>query len=101
MLLAVWWSDLLIALGKDDIPRAVHVGIDWRVLGFTLGVSLLTGLIFGLAPAFHSSKTELVESLKEGGTRHAAKARDAIGCATCWSWASSRSPWCCWWALDC
>jgi putative ABC transport system permease protein len=67
LLLAVWWSDLLVALGKDDIPRAIHVGIDWRVLGFTLGVSLLTGLIFGLAPAFHSSKTELVESLKEGG----------------------------------
>jgi putative ABC transport system permease protein len=67
LLLAVWWSDLLVTLGKDDIPRAVHVGIDWRVLGFTLGVSLLTGLIFGLAPAFHSSKTELVETLKEGG----------------------------------
>jgi putative ABC transport system permease protein len=66
LLLAVWWSDLLVALGKADIPRAVHVGMDWRVLGFTLGVSLLTGLIFGLAPAFHSSKTELVESLKEG-----------------------------------
>jgi putative ABC transport system permease protein len=66
LLLAVWWSDLLVALGKEDIPRAIHVGMDWRVLGFTLGVSLLTGLIFGLAPAFHSSKTELVESLKEG-----------------------------------
>ena len=66
LLLAVWWSDLLVALGKDDIPRALHVGIDWRVLGFTLGLSLLTGLVFGLAPAFHSSKTELVESLKEG-----------------------------------
>ena len=67
LLLAVWWSDLLIALGKDDIPRAIHVGLDWRVLMFTLGVSLLTGLIFGLAPAFHSSKTQLVESLKDGG----------------------------------
>jgi putative ABC transport system permease protein len=67
LLLAVWWSDLLIALGKDDIPRAVHVGMDWRVLGFTLGVSVLTGLIFGLVPAFHSSKRELVETLKEGG----------------------------------
>jgi len=66
LLLAVWWSDLLVALGKEDIPRAVHVGMDWRVLGFTLGISVLTGLLFGLAPAFHSSKTELVESLKEG-----------------------------------
>jgi|RhiMethySRZTD1v2_1073278.scaffolds.fasta_scaffold11300_3 Acidobacterial duplicated orphan permease len=66
LFLAVWWSDLLVALGKEDIPRAIHVGMDWRVLGFTLGVSLFTGLIFGLAPAFHSSKTELVESLKEG-----------------------------------
>jgi putative ABC transport system permease protein len=67
LLLAVWWSDLLVALGKEDIPRAVHVALDWRVLGFTLGVSVLTGLIFGIVPAFQSSKTELVESLKEGG----------------------------------
>jgi putative ABC transport system permease protein len=64
--LAVWWSDLLIALGKKDIPRAIQVGLDWRVLGFTLGVSLLTGLVFGLVPALHLSKTELTESLKEG-----------------------------------
>jgi len=67
LLLAVWWSDLLIALGKDDIPRAIHVGLDWRVLGFTFGVSLLTGLVFGLVPALQSSSTELTESLKEGG----------------------------------
>ena len=66
LLLAVWWSDLLIALGKDDIPRAVQIGMDWRVLAFTLGVSVLTGLVFGVVPAFHSSKTELTESLKEG-----------------------------------
>jgi predicted permease len=67
LLLAVWWSDLLIALGKEDIPRAVQVAIDWRVLGFTVAVSVLTGLIFGLVPAFHSSKTQLVDALKEGG----------------------------------
>ena len=78
LLLAVWWSDLLIALGKDDIPRALEVGIDWRVLGFTLVVSLVTGLIFGMAPAFHSSRTELVETLKEnsrGGSEGARRIR--------------------------
>ena len=64
--LAVWWSDLLIALGKKEIPRAVQVGLDWRVLAFTLGVSLFTGIVFGLVPALHLSKTDLTESLKEG-----------------------------------
>jgi putative ABC transport system permease protein len=67
LLLAVWWSDLLIALGRQNIPRAVQVGLDWRVLLYTLLVSIGTGVLFGLAPAFHSSKTGLSESLKEGG----------------------------------
>jgi putative ABC transport system permease protein len=67
LVLAVWWSDLLVALGKENIPRALQVGLDWRVLAFTFVVSVLTGLIFGLVPALHSSKTELTESLKEGG----------------------------------
>jgi len=67
LLLAIWWSDLLVTLGKQDIPRAVHVGIDWRVMAFTVLVSILTGVVFGLIPAIHSSKTELTESLKEGG----------------------------------
>jgi putative ABC transport system permease protein len=67
LVLAVWWSDLLVALGKENIPRALQVGLDWRVLIFTMVVSILTGVIFGLVPAIHSSKTELTESLKEGG----------------------------------
>ncbi len=66
LVLAAWWSDLLIKLGKQSIPRALQVGLDWRVLAFTLVVSVLTGLVFGLVPAIHSSKTELSESLKEG-----------------------------------
>lgn len=75
LVLAVWWSDLLIALGKQNIPRAMQVGLDWRVLGFTLMVSVLTGVVFGLVPAIHSSKTELTESLKEGGRSGAEGAR--------------------------
>lgn len=66
LVLAIWWSDLLVSLGKQDIPRALQVGVDWRVLGFTVGVSLLTGIVFGLVPALHSSKTQLTETLKEG-----------------------------------
>ena len=82
LVLAVWWSDLLIALGKENIPRALQVGLDWRVLIFTLVVSVLTGVIFGFVPAVHSSKTELTESLKEGGRGR--KARAAIAFAACW-----------------
>jgi putative ABC transport system permease protein len=41
--------------------------MDWRVFGFTLSVTLLTGFVFGLVPALHLSKTDLTESLKEGG----------------------------------
>jgi len=67
LLLAVWWSDLLVSLGKNDIPRAMQVGLDWRVVAFTFVVSLLTGAIFGLVPALHSSNTQLTETLKEGG----------------------------------
>jgi len=67
LVLAIWWSDLLIALGKEDIPRALQVGMDWRVLGFTLVVSMATGIVFGLVPALHSSRTQLTETLKEGG----------------------------------
>src|SRR5207247_2123422 len=78
LVLAVWWSDLLIALGKKDIPRAIQVGLDWRVLGFTLGVSILTGVVFGLVPALHLSKTELTESLKEGRGAGAGAKRNRV-----------------------
>jgi putative ABC transport system permease protein len=67
LLLAVWWSEVLVSLGQDNIPRAMQVGLDWRVLGFTFLISLVTGAVFGLVPALHSSKVNLTESLKEGG----------------------------------
>jgi putative ABC transport system permease protein len=67
LLVARWGTDLLVAFGGDDIPRVKQIGIDGRVLGFTLMVSILTGLIFGFLPAIHSSKSDLTEALKEGG----------------------------------
>ena len=50
-----------------DTPRLMDVHLDWRVLTFTGGLSVLTGLIFGLAPALQSSRSALTESLKSGG----------------------------------
>ena len=47
-----------------DTPRLADAHIDWRVLAFTAGLAILTGLLFGLAPALHSSRAALVESLK-------------------------------------
>jgi predicted permease len=60
---------LLIAISPADVPRLDQVGLDLRVLGFTVGVVGLVGLLFGLAPALQVSKTDLNDVLKEGGRR--------------------------------
>src|SRR5687768_5884594 len=67
LIIAYLGLDLLLAISPSDLPRLDQVAIDRRVLGFTLGVSLLTGLIFGLVPALQASRPDLTESLKEGG----------------------------------
>jgi putative ABC transport system permease protein len=67
LLLAMWGVDLLVAASPLDIPRLREIGLDARVLSFTLAISALTGIIFGLAPALHSSKVDLNDALKEGG----------------------------------
>jgi predicted permease len=67
VLLAAWCIDLLPKLGAQNIPRASSIRIDLPVLFFTLGASLLTGILFGLAPALQAAKVNLNESLKEGG----------------------------------
>jgi putative ABC transport system permease protein len=66
LIAAVWGTDLLLALEPGDLPRAADVGIDTGVLAFTFGISLMTGLIFGLIPALQASKPDLQSSLKEG-----------------------------------
>ena len=67
LLLALWGTDVLVALGPRNIPRLTEISLDSSVLFFTLLISLLTGVIFGLAPALHATKSDLTESLKEGG----------------------------------
>ena len=67
LLLAVWGVDFLVKLNENKLPRSHEIGLDPNVFLFTLGISLFTGIIFGLAPAFQTSKTDLQETLKEGG----------------------------------
>ncbi|MGH9832825.1 MAG: ABC transporter permease [Blastocatellia bacterium] len=65
--LAWWGTDLLVSLAPPDLLNLPQVKINAAVLGFTLGISLLTGVIFGLVPAFEATRVNLTESLKEGG----------------------------------
>jgi putative ABC transport system permease protein len=66
-LLSIWLTDVLISMLPESAPRLDQVGIDYRVLAFAIGVSALTGIVFGLAPALQASKLDVSSSLKEGG----------------------------------
>jgi len=66
LLLAIWGTSLISSYIPEGIPRMGELGIDGRVLLFTLGASLLTGVFFGLAPALQYSDANLTETLKEG-----------------------------------
>ncbi len=72
LLLAVWLKDLLVAFSPDDIPRLDEIKLDWRVLSFTVGITLLTTLLTGLAPALSLSTPNLTSALKEGGQKSGA-----------------------------
>jgi putative ABC transport system permease protein len=65
LLLARWSVSSLVAL-NPNLPRASEIGIDPGVMMFTLLVSILTGLVFGLAPALQTSRTNLQDTLKDG-----------------------------------
>jgi predicted permease len=67
LVLAYWGVDALRALAPANTPRMDEVQIDPFVLAFTFSISLLTGLFFGLAPAWHVARTDLRESLNEAG----------------------------------
>ncbi|HEY7545964.1 MAG TPA: ABC transporter permease, partial [Blastocatellia bacterium] len=67
LLFALWGTDFILAFSPGSIPRASEITIDSSVLLFTLFLSVATGIVFGLAPALQASKTDLNETLKEGG----------------------------------
>lgn len=83
VMLASWGVRLLLFFNYERLPRVAEITVDNRVLWFTLGVSLLTGLVFGLVPALQVSKPDLNESLKESGRsamggRHRQRARNLL-----------------------
>jgi putative ABC transport system permease protein len=65
VLLAIWATNLLVALRPENLPRLQEINLDGRVLLFTFGVSLLTGIVFGLLPAWTASRTAMNDALKE------------------------------------
>ena len=67
LLLAVWGVQGLVLAAPPSVPRLDAIGIDLRVLGYTLGVTLLTGILFGLAPAWHTVRGDLTGALTDGG----------------------------------
>jgi putative ABC transport system permease protein len=69
LLLAKWGTDVLVSMATGYLPVMTEISLDWRVMGFTLALSLLTGMIFGMAPAMHISKTDLQDAIKDGGSR--------------------------------
>jgi predicted permease len=67
LLLAGWGTQAALRALPETLPRAQEVSLDARVLFFTFVISILAGVIFGLAPAFKTSRPNLQQSLKEGG----------------------------------
>jgi predicted permease len=64
--LAIWCSDILVRLSPENLPRVAEIHMDGWALAFTASLSLLTGILFGLAPALQSTHSNIVEALKEG-----------------------------------
>ena len=67
VVLAYWGVQVLGTIIPEDIPRLENVGLSWRVLFYLTGISILSGVLFGLVPALQTTKTDLHETLKEGG----------------------------------
>jgi len=80
ILLAFWGVDLILALEPGEIPRVAPIAVDGQALAFALGLSVVTGLLFGVVPAWQASRPELQSTLKDAtrgttgdGHRHLAR----------------------------
>ncbi len=77
ILFALWIKDGLLAV-SDWGPRALEPKLDWRVLGFTMALSLLTGIIFGIVPAWRATKVDLTPALKDNARGSSAASRSLL-----------------------
>jgi putative ABC transport system permease protein len=78
LLVAAWGIDLLVLARPANLPRIDEIGIDGRVLLFTSALSILSGLVFGIAPALQMSARSFGASLKEGGRAGSAPGRSRL-----------------------
>jgi putative ABC transport system permease protein len=67
VLLAIWGTEFLLALAPKNLPRLSDVAVDNKVLAFTSAITLLTGVLFGLVPAWQASKPNLNDVMKDAG----------------------------------
>jgi putative ABC transport system permease protein len=65
--LARWGVQLILYISPNAIPRSREIGLDWTVLIFTIGISVFTGILFGLIPAIQAGYVDVHETLKESG----------------------------------
>ena len=68
VLLSIWGVDLLLSLNQQSLPRMHEIGVNTRVIAFTLGLSLLVSLVLGIVPLLRFSTRDLEASLRETGT---------------------------------
>jgi predicted permease len=81
VIFALWIKDGLLAVSDwgGRGMRALEPQLDWRVLGFTMVLSLLTGIVFGIAPAWRATKVDLMPTLKDSGRSSSAVSRSLLG----------------------
>jgi predicted permease len=66
LLLAYWGVETLLAAAPESLPRASEIQVDWGIAAVTLGISVFTGVLFGLAPALHASRVDINQAMSEG-----------------------------------
>src|SRR5262249_3060963 len=79
LVLAIWGVNLVRMMIPENFPRTEEISVDFRVFCFTIVFSILTGIIFGLIPALQMARTNLNETLKEGGRSSGGNSRNRPG----------------------